>query len=201
MSDLATQEREKYSDMWTVDAYGEHSPGEKYVSVFMEMISATRPPETDYKAIVLDAGCGSGKGALELHRNGFSVRCCDFTNEGLVPQAKKFPFQQVCLWNDLRVQGAANGWEKFDYVYCCDVMEHIPVALTMLVAARLLEVTKRAAFFSISFQPDVMGYWIGKPLHETVMPFVWWRDQFNAIGRVTSGRDLLGAGVFLVEPR
>ena len=194
MSDLLTTEREKYADMWTVESYAQHSPGEKYVPVFMEMIGVD-PFDHASTVSVLDAGCGSGKGAIALAENGFYVRLCDFTDEGLVPEARDFFFTQVCLWHDLR------GLFLDDYVYCCDVLEHIPVAFTMLVAARLLEVAMRAVFFSVSFQPDVMGYWIGKPLHETVMPFIWWRDQLNAVGRVVQGRDMLGSGVFLVEPR
>lgn len=191
MSDLLKDEVEKYVDMWTVDAYGSHSPGEKYVPLFLEMVAP------DEGATIIDAGCGSGKGAVALAQLGFDVQCCDFTDDGLVPEVQGILFRRVSLWDDL----CASFPEFFDHVYCCDVMEHIPVAFTMLVAARLLEVAEKSVFFSISFQPDVMGYWIGKPLHETVMPFVWWRDQLNVVGKVVQGRDLLNSGVFLVEPR
>lgn len=188
--DLITQERDKYADVWTLEAYGTHSPGERNLPVFLSMVGPTG-------STVLDAGCGSGKGALALSDRGFDVECCDFTVDGLVEAAKRFPFHQVCLWNDVRLALGT----KFDYVYCCDVLEHIPVALTMLVVSRLLDVCTRGAFFTISFQPDVMGYWVGRPLHETVMPFIWWRDQLAAVGELVEARDMLTNGAFFVRPR
>lgn len=183
-------ERGKYEDMWGVDAYAEHSPGEMFLPLFLNMIGAVR------RSTIIDAGCGSGKGALALQNAGFVVRCCDLTNTGLIPEARTFPFSTACLWDDLvRVVGFA------DWVYCCDVLEHIPTEFTMLVIARLLAVARKGVFLSISFAPDVMGAWIGKPLHQTVQHFVWWRDNLNTIGELVEARDLLNAGVFLVKPR
>lgn len=183
--------KELYSEMWSVPAYAEHSPGEQNVPVFLDMTKTTM------RTSVLDAGCGSGKGALALKKAGFDrVEMCDVTDEGLVSEAKSLHFTSVYLWN---VKPSNVGFH--DWVYCCDVMEHIPIALTMLVVSKLLTLAKRGVFFTISFQPDVMGYYVGKPLHETVMPFQWWRDQLNIVGKVVEARDMLNSGAFLVEPR
>lgn len=177
--------------MWGVDAYASHSPGEMYAPVFIDM---ARPEPVDS---VLDAGCGAGCGALALQASGIAaIELCDLTDAGLLPAARAFRFAQVCLWEDLRPSVGEHDW-----VYCCDVMEHIPPAFTMLVVSRLLEVARKGVFLSISLTPDVMGAWIGKPLHLTVQSFTDWRDQLNAVGHVVEARDLLNAGVFLVKPR
>lgn len=182
-------ERVKYEDMWSVEAYASHSPGEMFLPLFLDMIGSSR-------SSIIDAGCGSGKGALALHGAGFNVRCCDLTDAGLMPEARTFPFNKVCLWDDLVPTVGFVDW-----VYCCDVLEHIPTEFTMLVISRLLDIARKGVFLSISFAPDVMGAWIGKPLHQTVQSFMWWRDNLNAIGELVEARDLLNSGVFLVKPR
>jgi SAM-dependent methyltransferase len=181
--------RRTYEDMWACDQYAAMSPGAQYVPVFRDMTQA------ESFSPILDAGCGSGKGLLALEAAGFArVRGCDVTDAGLLPQARRFVFHTQCLWEPM--QG-----EMVDWVYCTDVLEHIPVAFTMLVVSRLLEVSLMGVFLSISFVPDAMGHWIGKPLHETVMPFVWWRDQLATVGELVEARDLLQGGAFLVRAR
>lgn len=186
---LLQDEQETYRDMWAVGSYGDHSPGEMYLPVFLDMIGD--PPRTS----ILDAGCGSGKGMLALQKAGFDyVVGYDITRDGLIPEAQSFDVVEGCLWDDLPI-----GY--FNYTYCCDVLEHIPTQYTMLVVARLLAHTNNSAFFSVSFQPDVMGAWVGKALHQTVKPFVWWRDSLTAVGNVIESRDMLHSGCFLVSPK
>lgn len=198
MSTITERERDLYTDVWqTVEQYGAMSPGEQYVPLFMDMagIGESR------RVTVLDAGAGSGKGALALHREGFRVRMVDVTDAGLVDEAKALPFAQACLWDDLApVIGYAFGG-RLDHVYCCDVLEHIPTPFTMLVVRRLLDVARRGVFLSICLQPDVNGYWVGKPLHQTVQSFTEWRDQLATIGRLQECRDLLHTGLYYVVPR
>ena len=190
MSNLIAHERAKYDDVWaTVSAYGKHSPGAALVPVFESMRRDAGP------VTILDAGCGSGKGALALTAAGHIVTCADTTPTGLVDEALGLPFVTVNLWDDLTPLG------RFQYVYCCDVLEHIPPTLTMLVVVRLLAIAERGLFLNISTQPDHFGAWIGSPLHLTVQSFTDWRDQLNAVGRVVEARDLLTSGAYLVEAR
>lgn len=188
MSVIIEQQRSTYSEAWGIEQYAEHSPGEHHVAMFLEMAKVLGQGYS-----VLDAGCGSGKGALALKAAGCQVQMCDITAEGLVEEAKAFPFYQACLWHPLG--------PRVDYVYCCDVLEHIPTEFTMLTVSRLLEVARRGVFLSISLVPDVFGNWVGKPLHRTVQSFNWWRDNLNAIGKVTESRDLLHTGIYFVRPR
>lgn len=195
MAGITEKERTLYETAWSVSAYADHSPGEQMLPVFLDMLGPDPRPSW-HAASVLDAGCGAGKGALALAAAGFSVTCCDITRTGLLPEAASFPFHEAVLWSDLR---PVVGFK--DYVYCCDVLEHIPQALTMLVISRLLEVSRKGVFLSISLVPDVFGAWVGQPLHQTVQPFTWWRDLLGEMGRVRESRDLLVNGCYFVEPR
>ncbi len=200
MSSVVAREREKYEAMWSLPSYAKHSPGMQMLPIFHSMIDAAQMsngPGAFPRATVLDAGCGSGKGGVALGNAGYRVVLCDLTPDGLTPEARSFEFVQTPLWADLH---AATDY-YFDFVYCCDVLEHIPTAFTMLVIQRLLDVAKFGVFLSISTVPDQFGAWIGEPLHQTVQSFTWWRDQLNALGRVVEARDLLTAGVYLVAPR
>jgi SAM-dependent methyltransferase len=199
MSTLHKQEASTYTDVWAVSSYSDHSPGEQFASLFIDMA----PIDTSRVrgVTILDAGCGSGKGAVALQKLGFSVKMVDITAAGLVPAAKDIPFFEASLWDDLSTKIGYNFGGKVDYVYCCDVMEHIPPQFTMLVARRLLDVARRGVFFSISLVPDNFGIWIGKPLHQSVYPFTVWRDNLDAIGKVIECRDLLDTGLYYVEPR
>lgn len=185
-------ERQTYEEMWAIDAYSEYSPGAEYVQAFEIMAQPAAG------ARVLDAGCGTGKGALALAAAGYQVSLCDITPAGLTPEARRLPFVQACLWDDHAAQQRV---PLVEWVYCCDVLEHIPPAFTMLTVARLLEQSIRGVFLSIALQPDEFGAWVGRPLHLTVQDFATWRDQLAAVGRVRECRDLLTTGLYLVTTR
>jgi 2-polyprenyl-3-methyl-5-hydroxy-6-metoxy-1,4-benzoquinol methylase len=185
---ITSKERQKYSNVWTgVDNYADRSPGEMMLPLFIQMIGGRRHGH------VLDAGCGSGKGAVALHREGFNVTLCDLTPDGITPDALQFPFFDAALWCMPSMRH-----DKFDLAYCCDVMEHIPTQFTALVAVELLKCAPQA-FISLSNIPDQFGAWIGEPLHQTVQPFTWWRDMFREVARVVDARDLHDNSVFLLE--
>lgn len=189
--DLLSQERETYGQVWGIPNYGKHSPGEQFLPLFLDMAAPTKGQS------VLDAGCGSGKGALALQAAGLLAEMCDLTAEGLCDEAQDLRFYEACLWKPLLPPFQRT---KFDWVYCCDVLEHIPPTFAMLVVHRLLEVARQGVFLSICTVPDNFGVWLGKPLHQTVQSYIAWRDQLNAVCHVVESRDLLTAGVYLVKP-
>ena len=189
---LLEQERETYTDVWSaIEAYGNHAPGEHFLPVFLSIVGATR-------GHVLDAGTGSGKGALALVQAGFRVTCCDVTDAGLVDEARALPFRTASLWHPLRRIAPSNA---FDWVYCTDVLEHIPPQFTMLCIAEMLRVARRGLFLSVSLVPDTFGAYLGKALHQTVQPFNWWRGSLEELGVVVDARDLINSATFYVEPR
>jgi 2-polyprenyl-3-methyl-5-hydroxy-6-metoxy-1,4-benzoquinol methylase len=194
---VQARERETYESMWGVEDYSASSPGANYVEAFLVMAGITDPSQ----ATVLDAGCGSGKGALALSALGFRVRMCDLTDAGIVPEARGLIFTETALWHDLRASLGYVSGGLADYVYCCDVLEHIPTHFTMLSIARMLEVCRHGLFLSIALVPDRFGVFVGYPLHQTVQSFVWWRDACAELGTVIECRDLGTTGLYLVAPR
>lgn len=192
MPDLLQRERQTYADAWTLESYREVSPGVRVRSVFLDMAGRQG---LALGQSMLDAGCGSGRGALGLQELGYNVDLCDITADGLVDEAKDLPFSEACLWRSLGEQ-VGGPW---DWAYCCDVLEHIPTPLTMLTVDQLLRVARRGVFLSICFLNDTFGLWIGKPLHQTVQPFVWWRDNLSAIGELVEARDMINDGAFLLR--
>lgn len=199
---LVDTERATYEQMWALDAYSDNSPGEKLAAMFDAIVkemredaSPTRRPFLSTPT-VLDAGCGSAKGALALDALGYRVTLCDLTDSGVSPEAQWMPFVEVALWDDLISKVGTH-----DFVYCCDVMEHVPPTFAMLVVQRLLDVTRHAVFFNISLVQDSFGMWVGKPLHQNVQTFMQWRDQLATLGEVLEARDCLTSGIFLVAPK
>lgn len=197
MAGLLDTERDTYRDAWSFEEYAAHAPGEGHVPRFLEMAGLRDGIDIHYgrRLHVLDAGAGSGKGAIALQAAGFGVSLLDITADGLVPAARHFRYIEAPLWSPLRAR-----FGSFDYVYCCDVLEHLDEAMTMLAIARMLEAADRAVFLSISLVPDQFGILVGRPLHLTVRPFTWWRDRIRELGTVAECRDLIDAGLYLVTP-
>lgn len=193
MRPIADAERARYEDVWSsLPTYGDYSPGERWVDAFLSMSG------TIMRGSILDAGCGSGKGGVALRAKGFyPVALCDITDDGLIPEARAFLFTRTCLWGNLK----RDVRRFYDWVYCTDVLEHIPTEWTMLAVARMLEVSRRGCFFSIAFVPDNYGAFLGTSLHQTVESFVWWKTRLQEVGHVVEARDLLTSGLFLVKPR
>lgn len=202
MTALIDRERGTYEDVFeALPAYSEYSPGEEFLPQFLDMAGLR---SEFWRHSILDAGCGTGKGAIALQKMGFNVKACDLTYKGLVAGFTDcgIVFSEACLWDPILPQvGYADAGGKFDYVYCCDVIEHIPPEFTMLTVSRLLEVARRGVFLSIAVQHDVYGIWLGKQLHQTVRPYVWWRDNLPAVGKLREARDLLTCGLYLLEPK
>lgn len=188
MTTLTQQERALYDEVWSLPDYGAFAPGEHYLPLFLDMAKPA------LGASVLDAGTGSGKGALALRDASCYVTALDITDAGL-PEAFPVPFVEASLFRPLPFPT-----KQFDYVYCTDVLEHIPEAFTMAVVANLLRVTSRGLFLSISLVPDSFGVWAGRPLHLTVKDFSWWKQSLSELGTVVECRDLLNTGIFLLRP-
>lgn len=169
--------------MWDVDAYSVNSPGKQLVDYF---INIAKPP---IPCFILDVGAGAGAGSRELKSRGFHVQAFDITDAAWKHDDIKLTTGSI--WRDMNFR------TKFDFGYCCDVMEHIPQEFTALSVSEILRNCERA-FLSISFGPDNCGVWIGQPLHLTVKPFTWWRDLMREVGTLHDARDLMGDGVFLV---
>ena len=182
---LAVEERQKYEKVWKDDRYRVFSPGERFVSLFRQMVRPRRGSR------LLDAGCGTGRAGVALSAD-FDVTLCDFV-DARDEAAKALPFFKANLWSPkFRSQ---KGW---DYIYCCDVLEHIPPSRVDAVLRHLTAHTTKGAFFSICHEKAHFKGEGGEPLHLTVQPFEWWLKKLGEYGTVKHARHLLQNGVFYV---
>lgn len=184
--DGAAQERDKYREIWSFPEYSEFSPGGENVQRFLNVL--TPPPA----ALVLDIGCGRGNAGLGLQAAGLTVKWLDITDAALDPSIPRDRFIQAPLWDDW-----ANG-RRWNYGFCCDVMEHIPPEYVMLCIERIVRACA-ISWFHIHNGADEFGKVIGEPLHLTVRPFLWWLIRLNTVGKVVDARDLCGTSLYIVE--
>lgn len=192
---IVAQERETYREVYDLlePTYGTEqadSPGYDFSAQFRDIVGEAR-------GTILDAGCGAGLGAVALAEAGFTIAMmCDLIDvRG--PAAQAFPFREACLWHALRPQLRLG---TVDWVYSCDVLEHLPTQFVALAIDQMLRVATRGVFLSVMLKADKLGVFVGKPLHQTIRPYRWWRDTCRELGRLTDARDLGTSATFYLEP-
>lgn len=155
-------EREKYQLMWKIPSYRHTSPGEGIADFFAEHFK----PE----GLVIDYGCGTGRGSIRLKDQGLDVLLVDFTDNCRDEEALLLPFIQADLTEPLTVSSP--------YGFCTDVMEHIPTEDVEKVITNIMSASKQV-FFQISTINDHFGAVIDSTLHLTVQPHAWWKAMFT----------------------
>lgn len=184
MTDSTTAEIEKakYESMWRHDDYRSFSPGLRA----LEQLGLAEQFRALGVRSILDAGCGSGKfmrRILERHGHEFTIRGFDIADNCLDPWfagRETELLQTGCLWDDGALP-APN-----DAVVCTDVMEHIATDKVPAVLRNLRLAATRAVFLGIALFPDSFGPKVlGAPLHLTVKPVNWWREQVGHAGLET----------------
>jgi len=189
-----TPEKEVYLKAWEVDAYRNTSPGEAQVDRFLEALD-TEPGKT-----VIDAGCGTGRGGYRLWLDGFDVTLMDFAWNCLDPKvsnAVDATDRLKFVEHDLTEKSAL----RADYVFCCDVLEHLPPESVDDAIDTMLEMGTDC-FFSIATTPDHFGKHpdINEPLHKSVHGYQWWLKKFVSHGvRIHRSLEQPGNVIFFVS--
>jgi 2-polyprenyl-3-methyl-5-hydroxy-6-metoxy-1,4-benzoquinol methylase len=183
---LEIREKEKYTQIWEIEKYGKFAPGETFVDKAIEALGI-EPGD-----LVIDYGCGSGKGAALMASKGMYVTGVDFAENCPGARNGNFEFINACLWDMPEMLG--------DWAYCTDVMEHIPPEKVLDVVKGIHDRTKKGAFFNIATRDDVMGGNIGKRLHMTVMPAKSWENILSEFWSVTT-TESEGEATFVCKPK
>ena len=155
-------EKDKYRLMWMFPDYREVSPGAHVAAFYVEKFK----PE----GIVIDFGCGTGKGSIELKELGLEPNLIDFADNCRDEGALDFPFMEWDLTEEIPAQSV--------HGFCTDVMEHIPTEDVDKVIKNIMDCSEKV-FFQISTVDDVGGELIGATLHHTVKSHEWWLDKFK----------------------
>ena len=204
-------EKDLYKMMWERPEYRVVAPGENIAHEFLKQ-AKPKPGAT-----VLDLGCGTGRGGLNLaFFGGMDVTMVDFAGNCLdadiVPmletQKHALRFVEADLSEPLPVKAA--------YGYCTDVMEHIRPHHVDRVIDNCLAACQHV-FFQISTVDDICGVLIGHKLHLSVHPYKWWLQKFKEkdcvihwsqetdntclfyVSNWLSGTDVVDAGVVNTE--
>lgn len=166
-------EKDLYKMMWDKPEYRQVAPGEKIAHEFLKQ---AKPKQG---ATVLDLGCGTGRGGLNLaFFGGLDVTMVDFADncldEDIVPmletQKHALRFVEADLSQPLPVQAA--------YGFCTDVMEHIRPHHVDKVIENCLAACQHV-FFQISTVDDKAGVLVGHKLHLSVHPYEWWLKKLK----------------------
>ena len=166
-------EKDLYKMMWDKPEYRQVAPGEKIAHEFLKQ---AKPKQG---ATVLDLGCGTGRGGLNLaFFGGLDVTMVDFADncldKDIVPmletQKHALRFVEADLSQPLPVQAA--------YGFCTDVMEHIRPHHVDIVIENCLAAAQHV-FFQISTVDDKAGVLVGHKLHLSVHPYEWWLKKLK----------------------
>lgn len=189
MEKKAETEKEKYDIIWREQPnYRECSPGETFAPFFFDGFkSELRAGQT-----ITDFGCGTARVAKEFLARGLNTNLVDISPYCLDEEirrlltlfANQLHFHQGCLWQ------LPEGLKPTYWMYCCDVLEHIPEDYVGKCIEQIATRTKHGGYFSICLTEDMAGKKLGHPLHLTVKDKDFWIKKISQHFKIV-GEDAL----------
>ncbi len=174
---MIEEEKRKYELMWKENSYRVVSPGYNATLHFFEHFKG----KIALGDSLIDFGCGTGAAASVFLPLGLQVQLVDIASNCLDEQIlhlmRLLPgqiiFHESTLW-DLSQDIA-----KADWIYCCDVLEHIPEMYIDAALSQMAEKCKKGGFFQIALQEEPFGDLIDMQLHLTLQPKEWWIQKLQ----------------------
>ena len=161
--------------MWQQPCYRRSSPGLRVSKLFLDKL---HPLITEGQRLI-DFGSGTGKAAAPFLQAGLCVDMVDIASNALDPEMQSLlhilpahlSFTQSPLWNLPKTLKPA------EWIYCCDVLEHIPSERVMDTLREMSKRTLKGGIFQIYLEDEPFGDMIGQTLHLTLRPREWWIHQ------------------------
>ncbi|HEY2810446.1 MAG TPA: class I SAM-dependent methyltransferase [Rhabdochlamydiaceae bacterium] len=186
---MQKREKNKYEEMWRCPQYRCHSPGLQVAKDFLQFFDQHMHEGES----LIDFGCGTGKAGAFFYTQGLRVRMVDIASNcldedvaaGLCPD--RLSFTSACLWD------LPDTMEPADWIYCCDVLEHLPQKHVDSALSQMAKRTKKGGFLQIFLQKEPFGKLIDKRLHLTLQPQEWWISQISKYWEIKEfGPEVLG---------
>ncbi|NNS06922.1 class I SAM-dependent methyltransferase [Erwinia sp. JH02] len=131
------------------DYYQQHAERFFSETVTVDMSALYQPFVAHLKpgAPILDAGCGSGRDAKAFHEMGYDVEAFDASAElvELARQHSGLPVEQKRFEDVTDV-------ERYDGIWCCASLLHVPLAELPEVMSRLARALKPDGVWYVSFK-------------------------------------------------
>jgi len=161
--DVRGREQEKYEKIHdSSKAYKQANQGRKCIEEFSQL---ARPV-----GLVLDCGAGNGLASGWLKDRGYPVASVDIARNAGCHSLEGIDSYAHCLWDPFPVTG--------DWVFCTDVMEHLPPEHVDGALVEMAYAARRGAYFQICTVADVTGpKLIGEHLHLTIKDESWWAKE------------------------
>lgn len=179
---LEIREKEKYEKIWTIPSYRVSSPGYICSRVFFEFFENRIQPDDT----ISDFGCGTGLAALTFLEHDLNIHLIDIAANCLQDKIEaltllmpdRVRFTTACLWN------LPKTIPPTDWIYCMDVLEHIPEEKIDQVLQEMAKRTKKGGVLQIFLQDEPFGDCIEETLHLTIKPQDWWISKIKEHWRV-----------------
>lgn len=187
--EIFLEEKRKYEKMWTNEPYRATSPGYDSVSDFLSYIKNKKGSADS----LIDFGCGSGVAAIPFLEVGFKVSLVDIAENCLNENIHALTF----LYPELITFFLAPLWElpcslgKSDWIYCIDVLEHLPPERVDKALSEMASKTKKGGALQVFLLDEEMGARVGETLHLTIKPLDWWLDKISSYWNIEEVRPII----------
>jgi SAM-dependent methyltransferase len=181
---LAQAAEHWYGQKWENPAYRQHSAGGAMAERVHRLLGF-KPSDTIY-----DLGCGTGRATRFFANAQMYAIGVDVTDRGLTHDIR---FEKRCLWQ-------AGDLAPFDWVYCVDVLHHIPRARIEATLDAMASLGTRGGFLEIGLELGTLGIPSAPLAHPTIEPAEWWRQAIAKRWRIVHAQTVAARLEVLVAP-